>query len=797
MSTNINHTEEIINKISKFLPNIRPLQNFLHLNMYPDLLDHDFFEVLHSTANYYANVPFPEISFYQQKYYANEIDQNILTSIISQHVNTPEEQTRLMQQLFRPLKSFHVPEKGQRPIHRYISEELGQSINELSEPIIIRFLAGYFDQGLGHWSMPGNQSTMLECFLQLNLRSLLPIYPLQKKFLKKFAGTQSIDIIHTLLNKMISDSEQQEIYLESCVSGLKGWAGLIKTLQNNPTLLIDKRACHLHDFIAIRMIIEYAWIATLKPEVLPLKTDLVSNFILDKKETLSFDEFILFQIWQEAYEKSLMIKTLKKLSSHPLEQLNINDVKSQILFCIDDRECLLRRNLEGVDKTVQTFGTPGHFGLDFMYKDSQFSYPVKSCPAPVEAKFLIKNKKTKTKLKYYRWQNSHNQNVLKDLVITFTEGVFSIGKLFLNTFLPYSAKVESPVKIEQPKELEIFHEQGGYNHQQAADRIAAVLKSINLIDNFSQIVVALAHMSTTSNNPYYAAYGCGACSGRSGEINSSVFAYLINDLKVRELLKTQYQITIPATTTFIAGLHDTCSDEIRLYVPQESHNHPLLLNIKQSLENALKKCSIERIHDFALTDKTNDASMALQQLKQRSRAIFEPRPELGHTNNAFCFIGNRDNSRQFSFERRAFLQSYFPNHDVKGEKLEGILGATFPVCGGISLDYLFSRMNNRHIGAGSKLSHNVTGLFGLAHGTEDDLLTGIANQMVELHNPVRITFIIEQNPEILQLIFSRNPQLEKWVKYNWVHLVCLSPRDGEKYYYHQSQFKKIEEVIPC
>jgi uncharacterized protein YbcC (UPF0753/DUF2309 family) len=797
MTANINQTQEIIAKISKYLPNIRPLQNFLHLNMYPDLLDHDFFEVLFSTANYYANVPFPEIGFYQKKFHANEIDRTILESIIDQYANSPEENTQLLNNLFREIKSFHIPEKGHRPIHRFISEELGQSINELSEPIIIRFLAGYFDQGLSHWNMPENQKTMLECFLQLNLQSWIPIYPLRKKLLRELASLDTINIIHTLLNKMITDPKQQEIYLESCVTGLKGWAGMIKTLQNNPSLLIDKRQCHLYDFIAIRMIVEYAWIICLKPALLPLKTELVSLFMLDKQVTLNQQEFLLFKIWQEAYEKSLIMRTLTQLASHHPNPSKPKDIESQILFCIDDRECLLRRQLETVDKTVQTFGTPGHFGLDFMYKDSHFSYPVKSCPAPVEAKFLIKNKRFKKKLKYYRWQNSQNQNVLSDVFITFTEGIFSIGKLFINTFLPYSAKIESPVKIVQPKELDIFNEQGGYDHQQAADRVAGVLKSIHLIDNFSQIVVALAHTSTTSNNPYYSAYGCGACSGRSGEINSSVFAFLLNDLKVREILKQQYQITIPASTTFIAGLHDTCSDEIKLYVPKEYRSHHLLLKIKQSLESALKKCAIERINDFALTDKTTDASLALQQLKQRSRAIFEPRPELGHTNNAFCFIGDRDNSRQFSFERRAFLQSYYGLEDGTGEILEGILCATFPVCGGISLDYLFSRMNNRHIGAGSKLSHNVTGLFGLAHGTEDDLLTGIANQMVELHNPVRITFIIEQNPDILKLIFSRNAQLEKWVKYNWVHLVCRNPVDKETYYYHQSQFKKIGEVIPC
>ena len=60
---NINHINEEIDKISSYLPNIRPLQNFLHLNMYPDLLNKDFFEVLQSTAHYYANVPFPSIEY--------------------------------------------------------------------------------------------------------------------------------------------------------------------------------------------------------------------------------------------------------------------------------------------------------------------------------------------------------------------------------------------------------------------------------------------------------------------------------------------------------------------------------------------------------------------------------------------------------------------------------------------------------------------------------------------------------------------------------------------------------------
>lgn len=38
-----------------------------------------------------------------------------------------------------------------------------------------------------------------------------------------------------------------------------------------------------------------------------------------------------------------------------------------------------------------------------------------------------------------------------------------------------------------------------------------------------------------------------------------------------------------------------------------------------------------------------------------------------------------------------------------------------PVCGGINLEYYFSRVDNQKLGAGTKLPHNVMGLFGVAN----------------------------------------------------------------------------------
>jgi uncharacterized protein YbcC (UPF0753/DUF2309 family) len=60
------------------------------------------------------------------------------------------------------------------------------------------------------------------------------------------------------------------------------------------------------------------------------------------------------------------------------------------LYCIDDRECSLRRNLEEVYPEVETFGATGFFGIDFFYQGLDDAYPVAQCPNIIVPKHLIK-----------------------------------------------------------------------------------------------------------------------------------------------------------------------------------------------------------------------------------------------------------------------------------------------------------------------------------------------------------------------------------------------------------------------
>jgi uncharacterized protein YbcC (UPF0753/DUF2309 family) len=106
-------------------------------------------------------------------------------------------------------------------------------------------------------------------------------------------------------------------------------------------------------------------------------------------------------------------------------------------------------------------------------------------------------------------------------------------------------------------------------------------------------------------------------------------------------------------------------------------------------------------------------------------------------------------SRGAFFDRRVFLISYDPLPDVDGRVLEATLLAAGPVGAGINLEYYFSTVNNEGFGCGSKVMHNLAGLFGVMQGASSDLRTGLPLQMVEIHEPMRLLVIVEQTLEIV------------------------------------------------
>ena len=116
------------------------------------------------------------------------------------------------------------------------------------------------------------------------------------------------------------------------------------------------------------------------------------------------------------------------------------------------------------------------------------------------------------------------------------------------------------------------------------------------------------------------------------------------------------------------------------------------------------------------------------------------------------------------------------------------------VCGGINLEYYFSRVDNIKVGAGTKLPHNVMGLFGVANSSDGDLRPGLPWQMIEVHDPVRLLVIVEHKPEIVLKAIQSTPEVFEWYKNEWVHIVALHPEEKQFYYFRNGEFVKYEPI---
>jgi len=135
-------------------------------------------------------------------------------------------------------------------------------------------------------------------------------------------------------------------------------------------------------------------------------------------------------------------------------------------------------------------------------------------------------------------------------------------------------------------------------------------------------------------------------------------------------------------------------------------------------------------------------------------------------------------SRGAFFDRRVFLISYDPLADADGRVLEATLLAAGPVGAGINLEYYFSTVNNEGYGCGSKVTHNLAGLFGVMQGASSDLRTGLPLQMVEVHEAMRLLVVVEQQLEIVSAIYQRQPPLQELIGNRWVVLAAKHPQSG-------------------
>ena len=499
-------------------------------------------------------------------------------------------------------------------------------------------------------------------------------------------------------------------------------------------------------------------------------------------------------------------------------------LSAQFIFCIDDREESIRRALEETDPSVDTYGAAGFFGCAIDYIGIDDARAVSLCPvvvkpahavgeAPIGEHDDLGAKRRRLRRLWSFWRRSSrisSGTLLRGFASTLLLGALSLFPLTLRILSPLAHArlirwLNARFLPEPRTELRFMRDDSeskqatqslfqGFTTTEMADRVAGVLGPAGLRTGQARLVIVLGHGSTSLNNPHESAYDCGACGGRTGGPNARLFARMANHPAVRTKL-AERGIRIPDDTWFIGGYHDTCSDDIDLFDLEDlppGHRGDLS-RVRGTMDKARALSALERTRRFQAAHGISQPSAALEHVQGRSEHLGEPRPEYGHSTNAVAFVGRRETTRGLFLDRRAFLISYDKDVDTEGRFLAAILGAVVPVCGGINLEYYFSTVDNERYGCGTKLPHNVTGLLGVMNGMQGDLRTGLTWQMVEIHEPVRILFIVENTPERALATFRANPLLWEFLENRWIRLATVDAATGGiQMYRGEGRFEPVD-----
>ena len=529
------------------------------------------------------------------------------------------------------------------------------------------------------------------------------------------------------------------------------------------------------------------------------------------------------RVFHVAYEHRLYAQTLDAIGLHaraPLPQPARPPF--QAMFCIDEREESLRRHLEELAPRAVTFGIAGFFFVDMYYRGAADAHFVPLCPAIMrpahwvvedadagQEEFHARRAKTRRAL----GRASHGFHVgsrtfAVGAVLSGAVGVLASIPLIARTLFPrLTAQLrktlgrmvvvppQTRLQLER-KEPAPGPENGhiGYTVEEMVDIAERVLIDTGLIRDFARLVLTLGHGSTSLNNPHESAYNCGACGGATGGPNGRALAQILSDPRVRQGLKDR-AIIVPSDTVFVGGMHNTSSEAVTFYdldrLPQ-SHRRDFEI-AAAALDEACDRNAHERCRRFESAPLTLSFAAARQHVEGRSEDLAQARPECGHATNAIAIVGRRQRTRGLFLDRRAFLNSYDPTlDDEDGTILSRILAAAVPVCAGISLEYYFSYVDNGGYGCGTKLPHNVAALLGVMDGAASDLRTGLPWQMVEIHEPVRILFVVEAKPEKLLRIMARNADIGRLVRNGWIRLATLDPDSPQIHFYRGGTFHRYE-----
>lgn len=554
-------------------------------------------------------------------------------------------------------------------------------------------------------------------------------------------------------------------FLHRQLATIAGWAGYVQYRVREDGLRGIKNPA-LQELLAIRLAYDAALFEAFTGE-----ENFRAEWFRQSSPLGGFLDLAILARWQSAYEAGYQRRLAHALITEP-SAIPEERPLAQAVFCIDVRSEVFRRHLEATLPGLQTIGFAGFFGFPVAHQVTDSVQPTSRCPVLLVPPIMTCEHLTtsealtaKTRRQgagaWKAFQNSATS------CFSFVESVgLAFGAALGQSNHNHSGCCAHPAPAFTDTTLEV-----------KANLAEGALRNMSLIKNFARMVLICGHGSQSANNPYASSLDCGACGGHAGDVNARLAAATLNDPQVRKLLAAR-GIAIPEDTVFLAGMHQTLSDDAVIF---DQGNVPAshvaeIATLQTALAGAGKNVRRERAAALGLNaviDAQIDGT-----IRSRAHDISQVRPEWGLAGNAALVAAPRSRTARLKLDGRVFLHDYNAEEDTEDKVLALILGAPVVVASWINLQYYASRVNPEHYGSGNKVLHNVLGGIGVMEGNSGDLKVGLPLQSIHdgenfVHEPRRLTVFIEATRARLDRALEAQPNVKQLFDHGWIYLVSL------------------------
>lgn len=576
-------------------------------------------------------------------------------------------------------------------------------------------------------------------------------------------------------------AEELEAYLYALLLDVNGWASWC-AYRRWTAALSDRKDDHILELLAVRLAWEWILYRSGGEELRVDWGHAVASWpTFDRVARMARAEDWLLQ---SAVEIAWMSELRQKLPEG-FDAPRPSAPAIQAVFCLDVRSEVYRRALEAERPDVQTLSCAGFFGMPVEYAPLASDAARPQLPGLLAPKYRVTDtgvpesveKRRASRLQAAHAWKAFKSSALSSFAFVDAMGLFFAGSLFGETFGRGARRAHDhehaglSAAEDEARTPRLTSRVDGQplSGEERGDLAASMLRTMSLTRDFAPFVLLVGHGAATRNNPHAAGLDCGACCGQTGEVNARAAAALLNDPEVRAGLASR-GIGIPEATVFVAGLHNTTTDDVTLFdVSDETRGALAGLLARASV--AARRDRAPRLGLEALSDERLHAAVI-----ERSRSWAEVRPEWGLAGNATFIVAPRERSRHLNLRARAFLHDYRVEEDPDFAVLEQIMTGPMVVSHWINFQYYASTVDNTRYGTGNKVLHNVVGgHIGVYEGNGGDLRIGLSLQSLHdgerwVHTPLRLSVFIEAPREAIDRVLAKHAKVRELVENEWLHL---------------------------